>query len=96
MVSGVITDDVDHGNTRLAGVVQVGHAIAQSAAQVQQGGGRLASHPRVAVGRPRGHPLEQGENATHVAAVEGVDEVHLRGAGVAKAGVDAGVEQGLE
>jgi hypothetical protein len=63
-----------------------------SPAQVQQGRGRLVGHPRVAVGGAGGHALEQASTHAHPRlAVERGDEVHLAGAGVGEADLDAGV-----
>jgi hypothetical protein len=94
VVGGVLAHDVDQRHPRLAGVVQVGQAVAQAAAQVQQGGGGPVGHAGVAVGRAGGHALEQGQHGAHRRrGVQRGDEVHLRGAGVGEAGVDAGVEQ---
>jgi hypothetical protein len=94
VVGGVVADDVDHRRVALAGVVQVGQAVAEAGAEVQQGGGRLVGHAGVAVGGAGGHALEQGEHAAHLAhVVERGHEVHLGGAGVHEADVDAGVDE---
>ena len=54
----------------------------------------LAGHARVAVGRAGHHALEQAEHAAHAGdAVERGDEVHLRGAGIAEAGIDPAFQQ---
>ena len=96
VVGGMVADDVDHRHLALARVVQVGQAVAQAAAQVQERGGGLVGHARVAVGRAGGHALEQGQHGAHARlAVERGDEVHLAGAGVGEADVDAGVGQGF-
>jgi hypothetical protein len=93
---GVVADDVDHRHLALAGVVQVGQAIAQAAAQVQQGRGGLVGHARIAVGRAGGHAFEQGQHRAHARlVVQRGDEVHLAGAGVGEADLDAGIGQGL-
>ena len=95
VIDRVITDDVDHRHLALARVMQIGQAIAQSAAQVQQRGRRLVGHARIAVGRTGGHTLEQGQHRTHARlAVEGGNEVHLAGAGVGETDLDAGIGQG--
>ena len=96
VVGGVVAHDGEHRHLALARVVQVGQAIAQAAAQVQQHGGGFAGHAGVAVGRAGGHALEQGEHGAHARLeVERGDEVHLAGAGVGEAHLDTGVGQGL-
>ncbi|MCY1248676.1 hypothetical protein D9M72_621310 [compost metagenome] len=76
--------------------MQVGQAVAQAAAQVQQGGGRFVGQARIAVGRASGHAFEQGEHGAHARlAVEGGDEMHFAGAGVAEADLDSGIDQRL-
>jgi hypothetical protein len=82
----VVAHDVDDGHLALARVVQVGQAVAQAAAQVQQRGGGLAGHAGVAVGGAGGHALEQGQHGAQAwFAVQRGDEVHLAGAGVGEA-----------
>jgi hypothetical protein len=96
VAGGVVAHDVEHGHAALARVVQVGQAVAQAAAQVQQCGGGLACHARVAVGRARGHALEQRQHGAHLGfAVERGDKVHLARARVGEADVDACIDQGL-
>ena len=97
VVRGVVADDVDDRRPGPSRVVQVGQPVAQSRSEVQQRRRRASSHPAVPVGRARGHALEEAEHAAHGGhVVEGGDEVHLRGAGVGEADVDAGVDQGRE
>ena len=97
VVGGVVADDVDHRRVGPAGVVQVGQAVAEAGAEVQQHRGRAAGHAGVAVGRAGGDALEQGEHAAHLRhVVERGDEVHLRGAGVHEADVDPGVDEGAD
>lgn len=57
--------------------------------------GLPARHARVSVSSPRGHALEQAQHPSHVRVVERGHEVHLRGAGIGKTGVNAGVDEGL-
>src|SRR6476660_5330240 len=49
MIGRVVADDVDDRNLALAGIVQVGESIAEPASQMQQRGGGLAGHARVAI-----------------------------------------------
>jgi hypothetical protein len=70
--------------------VEVGEAVAEAGAEVQQHRGGLVGHAGVAVGGTGGHALEQPEDAPHLGhVVERGDEVHLGGAGVHEAHVDA-------
>ena len=74
--------------------MQVGEAIGEAGAEMQQRRGRLLRHARIAVGRAGRHALEQGEHAAHaVDAVERGDEMHLRGAGIGEADIDAAADQ---
>ena len=97
VVGGVVAHDVDHGRPRPTSVVQVGHAVAEPRAEVQQGGCRSAAHPGIAVGRAGDDTLEQAEDAAHLGhVVEGGHEVHLRGARVGEADVDTGIDEGAD
>src|SRR5262249_1894386 len=94
VVGGVVTNDIDHGYLAFASVVQVGQAVAQTGAEVQQYRRRLVGHARVPVGRTGGDPLEQGGHAGHLRPpVRGCDEVNLGGAGIHEADVDAAADQ---
>ena len=51
-------------------------------------------HPRIAVGRPGGDPLEQRQHPAHLRdRVERSHEMHLRGPGIREARGDAGVDE---
>ena len=96
VVGGVVAHNVQHRHLALAGVVQVGQAVAQPAAQMQQGGGGLVGHARVAVGGAGGDSLEQGKHRPHLGlVVQGRHKVHFTGAGVAEANLNTGVHQGF-
>lgn len=91
----MVADDVDHRAPCPPGVVQVGEPIAQTGAEMEEGGRRPAGHPCIAVGCTGRHPFEQGEHAVHgLDLVEGGDEVHLRGARVHEADIDSVVDEG--
>ena len=86
VVAGMLADDVDDAGARLLRVVQIGQPVAQARPQVQQGGGRLAGEPVIAVGRAGDHALEQAQHAAHALdLVQGRNEVHFGRAGVAEA-----------
>jgi hypothetical protein len=90
VAGGVGAHDDDYRGSGPAGVVQVGQAVGQAGAKVQEDGGGLPGDPGVAVGGPGGDALEQGQHAAHGGyRVQGADEVHLRGAGIHEAHVDA-------
>ena len=75
-------------------VMQTRETIREPRPEVQQGAGGPAGHPRIAVGRACRHALEQSEHAPHpVNSVERGDKMHLRGAGIGEAGVNAGREE---
>ncbi len=85
------------GERAAAGVVEIGEAVGEAGPAVQQRRRGLAGHPRIAVGGAGGHALEEAEDAAHAGdAVERRDEVHLAGAGIGEAGVDAAGEQGAD
>ena len=81
VIGRVLADDVDDAGRCLLGVVQVGDAVAEAGAEMQQRRGRRALHAVVAVGGAGHHAFEQTEHAAHaVDAIECGNEVHFRGA----------------
>ncbi len=95
VVGRLIAHDVDDRARRPPRIVQVGERVREARAAMEQGGRRLARHARIAVGGTGNHALEQAEHAAHAGnAVERGDEMHLRRAGIGKAGVDAAGQQG--
>ncbi len=96
MVGRLVADAVHHLRVRAPPIVQVGKPVREARAAMQQRGRGLPRHPRIAVGRAGDHALEQAEHAAHAGdAVERGDEVHLAGAGIGEAGIDARGEQAL-
>ena len=82
------------GVLRAARVVQVRDPVAEAGPEVQQRRGRPAGHARVPVGRAGDDAFEQAEHRPHLGhGVERGDEVHLGGARVGEADVDAGVDE---
>ncbi len=95
VIGRLVADDVHDRGGSAARVVQVGERVRESRPAMEQGGRRLARHPRIAVGRAGHHALEQAQHAAHAGdAVERGDEMHLRRAGIGEARVDAAGEQG--
>ena len=91
----VVADDVDQRGPAAPRVVQVGQPVAQAGGQVQQRRRRPPGHPGVAVGGAGRDALEQRQDAAHLGdVVQRGDEVHLRGAGVGEADVDARADEG--
>ena len=94
VVGGMLADDVDDAGIGLLGVVQIGKAVGEPGAEMQQRRGRRALHAEIAVGGPGHHALEQAEHAAHALdPVQCGDEMHLRGAGIGEADVDAARDQ---
>ncbi len=93
----MIADDIDDGNIGPAGVVKIGKPVGQTRPQMQQRARRPAGHPPVAIGGTGHHALEQAEDAAHpLHPVEGSHEMHLRGAGIGEAHIDATGDQGAD
>jgi len=85
------------GRARPPRVVEIGDAVAETGAEVEQRRGRPVGHPPVAIGRAGGDALEQREHRPHARlVVERGDEVHLGRARVREADVDPGVDQGAD
>src|SRR5207253_3253003 len=94
VVGGVVADDVDYGSARPTRVVQVGEPVPEPGPEVQQGRRRTVGHAAVAVGGAGDDTLEQPEHTAHLRhRVERGDEVHLRGARVGEAHVDATIDE---
>ena len=93
MIQAVLTDNVDHPRIAAPGVVDVGQAVAQARAQVQQGG----RHAVVPVSGTGHHTLEETKHAAHAgSAVQRRDKVHLRCPGVGKADIDVSRQQRMD
>ena len=95
VIGRMIADDVDHARGRLVGVVDVGEPVGEARPEMQQGRGRVVGHAVIAVGGAGHDALEQPQDAAHaVDPVERRDKMHLRGAGVREAHIDAAADQG--
>ena len=93
----MVADDNHHRHVRPARVVQVGQAVAQPGAQVQQHRRRPVGDAGVTIGRAGGDTFEEGEHTAHPRnGVQCGNEVHLRGARVGEAHVNAAVDQGID
>jgi len=96
VVRGVVADHVDHRGEGALRVVQVGQAVGQPGAGVQQRASGTRGHARISVGCTCDDALGQAQHAAHAwLAVQRGHEVHLRSAGIGKAMVHALREQGV-
>jgi hypothetical protein len=97
MVASVVANDVDKGGLGTAGIMQVGNAIAQARAKMQQGSGGATCHASITISRARANALKQAENGPHLwHVVYGGHKVHFGCAGVGKTDVDTPVSEGLD
>jgi hypothetical protein len=64
VVGGVVPDDVDDRAAGPAGVVQIGQAVGQAGAEMQESGSRPPEHPPVSIRGSGGHPFEETQDAT--------------------------------
>jgi len=97
VIRGLVADDVDDRRLRAACVVQVGQAIGQARTAMEQRGCRLVGHARVAVGRTGDHTFEQAQHAAHAGnPVQCGHKMHLAGARVGEACIDAAGQQRLD
>ena len=94
VIGGVVADDVHDRRAGPPGIVQVGDAVSEPRAHVEQGRCRASRHPAVAVSRPGHHAFEEGQHRAHLGdVVEGRHEVHLRGARIGEADVNLRIDQ---
>ena len=97
VIQAVLANDIDHTRVAALGVVDVGQAVAQPRAQVQQGRRRALGHAVVAIRRSGDDTLEQPEYASHAGCtVERRDKVHLRCSRVGKADIYVAREQRVD
>lgn len=97
MVGGLVANDIDDRCLRAARIMEIGQAVGQARAAVQQRGGGLARHARITIGGAGHHAFKQAQHAAHAGnAVQRRHEVHLAGAGVGEAGVHAACQQRLD
>ena len=90
----MLADDVDDAGIRFLGVVQIGKAIGEAGAEMQQRRCRRALHAEIAVRGTGHHALEQAEHAAHALdPVKRCDKMHLGGAGIGEADVNAARNQ---
>ena len=96
VIDRVIADDVDNRRRRPARIVQIGEAVGEAGAEMQQRRGRLAGDPAVAVGGAGRDALEQAQHAAQTRiGVERADQMHLGSAGIGEANLDATIDQRL-
>ena len=90
MGDGVLAHDIDDAGPGLLGVVQVGKAVGEAGAEMEEGRGGLARNTEIPVRRARGDGLMQREDGAHGGRlVQRGDEMHLRRAGIGETDVHA-------
>ena len=95
VMGGVLPDDVDNARVRLASVVQVGQAIAQTGAEVQQRGCGALRQAVVAIGGACHHPFKQSQDAADAwHCVQCRHKVHLGRAGIGETHLHLVMNQG--
>ena len=76
MPGGMFAHDGHHGRVGLAGVMQIGLPVGQPRTQMEQGQGRAAGDPRIAVGRAGAHPFKNRQHRLDArTAVEGLHQI---------------------
>ncbi len=91
MRESVLTHNVDDWRSRAPRVVEIRQAVGESRSQMQQRRRRDSGHARVAIRRSGRNPFEQAGHGPHPRnPIERSNEVHLRGARIGEAGIDAG------
>ena len=86
MICGVLSDEVDNGDARPAGVVQIRKAVRETGAEMQKRACGFFSHARIAVSRSRDDTFEQTEHAPYCRhSLKRSDKMNFRSAGVGKA-----------
>jgi hypothetical protein len=86
MICGVLSDEVDDGDARPAGVVQIRKAVRETGAEMQKRACGFFSHARIAVSRSRDDTFEQTEHAPYCRhSLKRSDKMNFRSAGVGEA-----------
>src|ERR1700734_1188737 len=94
MIGCMLADKIYDRHHCPMGIVQIGETIGQTVAEMQQGARRFSCHACIAIRRTCRYTFEKTEYASHlIHAVQGRDEVHLRGARVSKANLDTSAHQ---
>ncbi|MNO87480.1 hypothetical protein D3C76_789020 [compost metagenome] len=94
VMGGVVANDVDDRRVRSSRVVQIGQAVCQAGAAVQQRGRRLAGNARIAIRRAGNDAFEQAQHAAHAGdAVERGNKMHFAGPGIGEARVHSTFQQ---
>ena len=97
MTQGTSAASPDSGAATGKSPAKRGGAAAARTSTARTSSRRPAAHPRVPVGGPGGHALEQPQDHPQPGyLVQRRDEVHLGCPGVREADIDAGADQGLD
>jgi hypothetical protein len=87
---GVLADQVDDRRERAPRVVQVGEAVGEARAEMEEGERRLFGDAGIAVGGTGADVLVQREDRPHAGhGIERVDQRHLGGARIGEADLEA-------
>jgi hypothetical protein len=95
MISGMLSDKVDDRHLGPARVVQIGEAIAETGAKMQECARRFFGQARISVGGAGDDTFEEAKHATYFRhSVKRSDQMNLRGAGVGEARPNSTCYQG--
>ncbi len=90
----MVADDVDDGRARLRALCRLARPLPRPGPKWSRVAAGLSRHAGIAIRSPCHDPLEKPKDRTHAGhPVEGAHEMHLRGAGIGKADVDAAVHE---
>ena len=96
VIRRMIAHHVENRRSGALRVVQIGHAVGKARAKVQQVECGFIGHSSVAIGGTRDHALKETQHRANMGLfIERSDELHLGGAWIGKAGVDAVFRQGI-
>ena len=94
VIGGVVAHHIDHGHMPFLRIVDIGEAVAEAGAKVQERGGGALGDARKAIRGSGNHPLEQAQHAAHALdLIQRGDKMHLRRSGVGKTHRDTVVHQ---
>ena len=93
----MFANHVDHRAAGLAGIVEVGEAIAEAGSEVQQSHCGLVRHSAITISRAGHHAFEQAKDCAHpVLTIDRCNQLHFRCAGIGKADLYAASVKGFD
>lgn len=94
MIGRLIANDVHDAGASTPRIVEIAHAVCEARATMEQCASWLARNPVITVSHASDNVLLKAENTMHAwDAIERSDEVHLAGARIGEACVDAGIQE---